>query len=225
MSTCLFSFQNLFLNIGSGLSQIFLSRELILLGSKLDSLNIIDASNILIGSLLNEYETRIGEMICRNHGVEWLNFETTRYNTILNKYPYFVDYVKNKYMLEGNNNTVDRSKIDYTGIFDVLLENEANPVLTFLTIIGSSDQLVEILEPLITLSVSTLSVQKIKTFNNLIIATSTPFVKFILNLYGSIFAGMISNVDGITMKNIMDDVLNMIKTINKTIDDYKVKNN
>ena len=36
---------------------------------------------------------------------------------------------------------------------------------------------------------------------------------------------MISNVDGITMKNIMDDVLNMIKTINKTIDDYKVKNN
>ena len=46
-------------------------------------------------------------------------------------------------MLEGNNNTVDRSKIDYTGIFDVLLENEANPVLTFLTIIGSSDQLLK----------------------------------------------------------------------------------
>lgn len=213
MSTHPFSFQNLFLNIGSGLSQIFLSRELILLGSKLDSLNITDASNIIVSSFLSMCENKVGDMISVNLNMSNINFEP--YNTILTKCPYLVDYVKNRCL-----SAEDKSKIDYSGIFDILLEKEVNPLMTFLTIIGSDQNLLEIFEPLITLSMASMSVQKIKTFDNLIMNAACPFIKFIINIYGRIFLNIKLDCDSISMKYVMDELLNMIKSINKTIDDY-----
>lgn len=194
-----FSFQNMFLNIGTGVSQLFLSRNMTMLGTKLDNMSAQDIHSIIMYYYVKNNEKHIGEII------RGKNMYCDTFAKLTEKYMYFVEHVtdrinnqlNNRFDRQHNNRTNDQINdtindtnnvtindnvcrniidVNYSGIFDILLEKETRPICVFFDIVQTDKSLYEIMQPFVEMCINN-NLNKTQSFEQHISMAFMPFMK------------------------------------------------
>ncbi len=175
----MFSFQSLFLGLGSSLSQLFLSKNVMKLGIKLDDMTNNDICKLIVYTFVSSAENRIGHIICEYRNNHVVN---QTYNNLVLNYQEFIDNVIKNYIEPQSHLHPD--KMNFKGLFDVLLTKD-NPFANFFGIIQVDMTTLEIFEPILELCVN--YTYNTNSFSDYMAVSFTPFMKTVCNIYKKLF--------------------------------------
>ncbi len=177
------SFHTMFMNLGIGLAQTFMSRHVMTLGIKLDSMSEEAIYKALIFAFVSNSENEIGSIVysaCK-HGVQ-----SRKYENLLAKHPKFIDNIVHNYIGQHDDYMVEQ--IDFSGIFDIILL-DAWPLKQFCDIIGIDTGIIDAFEPLLSPIIMMTHLNTHDNFVEYLGIVLVPFMKVSVNVIKNICCG------------------------------------